>query len=225
MRATQPLGPTSSPLLLKAILGSAAAVAWLLIFAAGLLVDSRPYRNGIQPTIASTLPARGASTQPADTDTKGRGLDLRAFAVTVCVYTPTSVAFLALLAAFIGGCASNLTFSPSEASRESSEPADERAQQRMLFLTENPLASMLRGFLVYLGFIAGVYITADAPFANPTASQFVRFAGTMSLVAFAVGYDPLKFQDLLTVLPRIGGTQTQGARAGGSPAAQRSPST
>lgn len=221
MPAAQPPGRTGPPLLAKAMLGSAAAVAWLLIFAAGLLVDSRPYRNGIQPTIASTPAARGASADPADSETKGRGLDLGAFAVAVCVYTPISVAFLALLAAFIGGCASNLTFS---ATADGPEPADERAQQRMLFLTENPLASMLRGFLVYLGFIAGVYITADAPFANPTASQFVRFAGTMSLVAFAVGYDPLKFQDLLTALPRVGGTQTPGARTGG-PSAARSAST
>lgn len=191
-------------------------------------MDSKPYRDAIQPTaspaVAGTGAPPGSSASPERIDVKGRDIDLRAFAVAVCVYTPISVAFLALLAGLIGGCTSNITFSRTEATREGTEPPDERTQQHMLFLTESPLASMLRGFLVYLGFIAGVYITAEAPFANPTASQFVRFAGTISLVAFAVGYDPLKFQDLMNGLPRVGGAQAQGARAAGSQAGARPPS-
>jgi hypothetical protein len=77
--------------------------------------------------------------------------------------------------------------------------------QRALFRTENPLASMLRSFLIYIGFIAGVYITGNAPFADPTTDQYVRFVGTLSLLAFVVGYDPTKFQDFMSFVPRPGG--------------------
>ena len=101
------------------------------------------------------------------------------------VYTPLNAALLVMLAGFIGGCASSITYS-----------GDDR---RNPFLIENPLASLLRSFLIYVGFI-----TANAPFDAPTADQYVRFVGTLSLLAFVVGYDPTKFQDLLKMIPSPG---------------------
>ena len=106
------------------------------------------------------------------------------------VYTPLNAALLVMLAGFIGGCASSITYS-----------GDDR---RNPFLVENPLASLLRSFLIYVGFIAGIYITANAPFDAPTTDQYVRFVGTLSLLAFVVGYDPTKFQDLLKMIPSPG---------------------
>ena len=63
---------------------------------------------------------------------------------------------------------------------------------------------MFRGFVVYLAFMAGIYITSANPFENPTAEQYVRFASTLSLFGFVVGYDPTKFQDFLGLLPKPG---------------------
>jgi len=63
---------------------------------------------------------------------------------------------------------------------------------------------MLRGFTVYLAVIAGVYVTGGDLFAEASASQYARFAGTVSLLAYLVGYDPTRLQDLLDGLPRLG---------------------
>jgi hypothetical protein len=50
--------------------------------------------------------------------------------------------------------------------------------------------------------MAGVFITANQPFENPTSEQYVRFAASVSLFAFVVGYDPTKFQEALSFLPK-----------------------
>jgi hypothetical protein len=81
-----------------------------------------------------------------------------------------------------------------------SEPHEE-PDASTRFRTENPMASMMRSFLVYLAFIAGVFITTNEPFANPTPDQYVRLAGLLSFVGFLVGYDPTKFQDILSLKP------------------------
>ena len=52
--------------------------------------------------------------------------------------------------------------------------------------------------------IAGVYITGGDPFSDGSPSQYVRFAGSVSLLAYLVGYDPTRLQDLLDGLPRLG---------------------
>jgi hypothetical protein len=163
-----------SAAVMKGTFGCVAVVAWLALFAAGLLVDSGPYRKVLESV--GTADLSGASV-------------FTAFAAAACLYTPVSVAFLTLLAGFIGGCASNMTYGGATPSGPQT--------LKELFRTENPLASMLRSFLVYLTFISGIYITTTDPFAKPTADQYVRFAGTISLLAFVVGYDPTKFQQLV----------------------------
>ena len=74
-------------------------------------------------------------------------------------------------------------------------------EQQAAFRSENPAASMIRGFLVYLGFVAGIYMATNAPFADVTGDQYARLAGTISFLAFVVGYDPTKFQDFITKTP------------------------
>jgi hypothetical protein len=64
---------------------------------------------------------------------------------------------------------------------------------------------MLRGFLVYLATIAGIYITTEDPFAAPTPAQYVRVVGLLSFLGFALGYDPTLVTNLLARLPGLGG--------------------
>jgi hypothetical protein len=85
-----------------------------------------------------------------------------------------------------------------------------------VFRRESPFASMIRSFVVYLAFIAGIYITTNAPFENPDPNQYVRFAGTISLFAFVVGYDPTKFQDFVNWAGTRGGPN--GGASGGAAA-------
>jgi hypothetical protein len=203
----------------KGIVGSLAVLVWLVVFAAGLLIDSKPYRDRIrhQPDVAmaATMPTEGTGSRPTPAIPAARTSDdvsWRAFGVTMLVYTPLNAALLVLIAGFIGGCASNITYSAQQSSMSPAGdggPARvETQEQRVLFRTENPFASMLRSFLIYIGFIAGIYITGNAPFADPSPDQYVRFVGTLSLLAFVVGYDPTKFQDLISIVPRPGGSQT-----------------
>jgi hypothetical protein len=116
---------------------------------------------------------------------------------------PLNVALLTLLAGFAGGCLSNVTYSHWGPSGAENEEGD-RVKARILFLTESPFASTMRSFVVYLGVIAGLYITTNGPFDQPTSEQYVRFAGTISLLSFLVGYDPTRFQDLINLVPRAG---------------------
>jgi hypothetical protein len=68
-----------------------------------------------------------------------------------------------------------------------------------IYMRENPVSSMLRGFVVYIAFLAGVYVGTNAPFADPTQEQYARAAGTTSLLAFIVGYDPTIFRQLISL--------------------------
>jgi hypothetical protein len=101
----------------------------------------------------------------------------------------------------IGGCASLLLYYGSVDQNGERNGADQHPERRS-FLLENPLSSMLRGFVVFVAFVAGVYVGTDTPFADPTQEQYARMAGTLSLFAFLVGYDPTIFRELINFLPR-----------------------
>jgi len=125
--------------------------------------------------------------------------------VSSLVYTPVNVAFLTLLAGFVGGCASNLAY---EHSRElarlrgtAPRKEGEESSNEAFFLSESPFAAMLRSFLVYLAFIAGIFIAGNEPFKVGSADQYVRFATTVSVFAFIIGYDPTKFRQFVDSLP------------------------
>jgi len=49
--------------------------------------------------------------------------------------------------------------------------------------------------------IAGLYFAMDDPFKDPTPSQYMRLAGTLSLLAFVVGYDPTRIEQWLRLVP------------------------
>ncbi|MBM3971514.1 MAG: hypothetical protein FJ302_16885 [Planctomycetes bacterium] len=48
----------------------------------------------------------------------------------------------------------------------------------------------MRGFVIYLCMVAGLYAVPDDPFKDSSSGQYARLAGSMSLVAFIVGFDP-----------------------------------
>jgi hypothetical protein len=179
----------------KGFLGCAAVALWLGLFGAGLLIDSAGYRSVIV-TKPVTIVATADASAGAES---GAGLfHWNAFGASLLLYTPLNAALLTLLAGFVGGCASNITYCGQAPS--ASEDTDARA--RHLFLVESPFASTLRSFVVYLGILAGIYVVGESPFDHPTASQYARFAGTVSLLAFVVGYDPTKFQELMKFIPK-----------------------
>ena len=73
----------------------------------------------------------------------------------------------------------------------------ERLELRADYLHEQPMQSMLRGFLVYIVSVSGMLLITSEPFAAPTPEQFIRLAGLLSTIAFALGYDPTRLEDLV----------------------------
>jgi len=187
-------------LLSRLTLGAAALLAWLVLFAAGLLIETGKYRRFLAPeTYADEVRAAEEAGEPLSVY---GGNAASAFCATTVCYTPTNLIFLTLLAGLLGGCSSNVV--AGSASRED-VPQDQR--RRQMYLEENPWSAMIRGFLVYLCVIAGLYFVMDDPFKNPTPSQYLRLAGTLSVLAFVVGYDPSRIEQWIHLVPNPQATQ------------------
>jgi len=188
--------------------GVLSLVAWFALFAAGVTIDSSPYRAVLASIGGAPVQSASVAPQPGvapSTLGGGKGLTKwEGFVGTMLFYTPLNVALLTICAGLVGGCASSITYSKTRGAEK--PPSDEKVPEgRTIFRTENPVASMLRSFLVYLAFIAGIFITTNDPFWKPTPDQYVRLAGSLSFFAFVVGYDPTRFQDILSLRSRSGG--------------------
>jgi hypothetical protein len=161
--------------------GLACILIWILLFSAGLFVDTKPLRDQL---------------------TKGFDFgDL--FTVCLC-YTPTNAALLTCLSGLAGGISSRLTYG-----RFVEDPVGIGAPEKLtvtevLVRTENPIASLLRSFIVYFIFVAGLAIASPQnPFSEPTQDQYFRFAAMVSVLGFVVGYDPSVFNNFIRRLPWV----------------------
>jgi membrane-bound acyltransferase YfiQ involved in biofilm formation len=165
------------------IAGIIGLIGWFFTFGLGLFIASKPYRDQLL-----------------------QSFQWKAFLVSLFTYTPTNIAALCLLAAFTGGCASQLIISAMRSPQDSgNKEKPEQLSDTQIYMQESPVSSMLRGFVVYVAFLAGVYITSNAPFADPTQEQYARAAGTTSLLAFVVGYDPTIFRQLINLGAKLKG--------------------
>jgi len=167
------------------IVGFVSLAAWIALFGSGLLVSSKPYRQQLETSFS--------------------WLD---FAAAASLYTYTNVAILTCLAGMVGGVSSRLTFKEYETAPETQDDAASSNKQlvsvSLAYRVESPLASMCRSFLVYLLYIGGLAIgipggTESLSDTNP--GQYLRMAGFLSLLGFAVGYDPTLFHAILANLP------------------------
>ncbi|CAI8961656.1 hypothetical protein [Methylocaldum szegediense] len=167
------------------VAGFFSLAAWITLFGSGLLISSGPYRSKLATSFSWT--------------------DL---AAAVSLYTYTNVALLTCLAGVIGGVSSRLTFRKfepiSETQSESTLPDGQSVSISIAYRVESPLASMCRSFLVYLLYIAGLAIGipggTDA-LSDTNPAQYLRIAGLLSLLGFAVGYDPTLFHAILANIP------------------------
>ncbi len=158
------------------VFGILAILGWFFMFGLGIFVASKPYREQLL-----------------------QAFEWKAFFVSLLTYTPTNIAVLCELAAFGGGCASQLVITTASRFRADDSQAKMDISDSEIYMQESPVSSMLRGFVVYISFLAGVYVGTNAPFAEPTQEQYARVAGTISLLAFVVGYDPTLFRQLLSL--------------------------
>jgi hypothetical protein len=178
----------------RVTLGSLALIAWLAFFSVGLLIDSGKYRRHLTPQ-ASTTALTAESQLGGKTVEEFHGSTAQAFGAAIICYTPTNLLFLTLLAGLLGGCSSNVRAQQMENELKSEN------KERLMYLEESPWSAMVRSFVVYMCVIAGLYVVIDDPFKNPTAAQYMRLAGTMSMAAFVVGYDPTQIRRWIGIMP------------------------
>jgi len=133
---------------------------WLVVFAAGTIVSSAPYR-------AQLATFEGDAQQIM----KNAGMVL-------LTYTLTNVALLCLLASMLGMLSAKAILGPDLEAKTS--PPDQ---------TSPTSSALLRGFFVYLTLIGGVLVLSER-FAEPSQSEYVRLAGLISLISFIVNYRP-----------------------------------
>jgi hypothetical protein len=148
-------------------------VLWIVLFAAGILVDSSPYRAGI------TTPDPSANLIHI----------IFNWIVVLLVYTPTNIAMLSLLTGLLGALGRCATLHVIEGDEAVEIPRD----------PINPfLSGVLRGFMSYLLIISGLIVLLDTPpITPPSADQYVRMASVISVVSFIVSYNPKNFGALL----------------------------
>ncbi|GAB3324927.1 hypothetical protein GCM10027299_22530 [Larkinella ripae] len=175
----------------RVLTGIAIFIGWLILFFIGMSVSS-----------AALLPVNNGKIVYWD--------KLFLYSLT---FTPTNTALLAALAGMLGGLASNLSaFNEKENTDVNELERDSFEYRSLIYMTEHPLVSMFRGFLAYLILIAGTYVANFAmPGDNDTAkilsvspSSYFKFAVTVSLLSYLVGYDPSQLQRLIGSL-NVGG--------------------
>lgn len=83
----------------------------------------------------------------------------------------------------------------------------------------------MRGFFVYLAILSGLLILISEPFENPSPGQYVRLAGTSSLLWFIVGWQPGVLAGLINRFIAMAkpGDVKEGATPGRKPASEAEP--
>ncbi len=139
-------------------------LAWTVLFAAGLIIDSGGYRAEL---------------------TSGIGLTLRHkiydWFVAISCYTLTNVLLLCAISSVIGEFGRRVRLGLTEEAEE-------------IRPSGNPFsAALARGFFIYLVAISGIMMLVENPFTATSPQQYVRLAGFISLLSFMMGYNPHMF--------------------------------
>ena len=108
--------------------------------------------------------------------------------MVLVAYTVTNVALLCCTAGIVGAATRRIT---------AKSAVREKLREKPLFNTV--FSGIMRGFSVYLLLLAGVYAATPDPFGSTSPEQYVRMAGTISLLAFSVNYEPDLFQNIIGI--------------------------
>jgi hypothetical protein len=163
---------------------------WLILFAAGILVDTRPYREHISPSavVAMEAPAATATgTAPAAQNAAAphSGNIFKAWLVVLLCYLPLNLAWLCATSSTLGSLGSRANLS------------DDSANSSAVDGTNPYVSALLRGFFVYLFMTSGLLLLDETPFSSPSPGQYIRLAGFLSLFSFVISYQPQLFSALI----------------------------
>jgi hypothetical protein len=140
------------------VLAAILFLSWLLVFGAGILINSQPYRESISSWQGTILSWRFVA----------------AALMVVLTWTPLNIALLAGTSGLLGAQARFAGLEEKEIERPD--------------VTNPYFSALFRGFYIYLLFISGMLVIVETPFSSPTQEQYLRLAGLLSLVSFLVNY-------------------------------------
>jgi hypothetical protein len=156
----------------EAIIGVTAIVAWIALVAAGVSIPTKPY-----------IDLLGSATAKPTTLELARAI----FVILTC-YTFTNVAALCCLAAVVGAIGRSAQI--DDVARD--DPATD--------LRTLCISGMIRGFFMFLVILSGTLVLADQKFDDISIEQYLKLSGLVSVLSFAIGYDPRLF---VTLFQRI----------------------
>jgi hypothetical protein len=207
-----PVPPPLTPR--EGVAALAALVFWLVLFAGGIMIDTTPYRCQISPEGVRALDTRRDDPCALDTTQSGTAQSMAAaevdtlaarraqsaagarpaqdapslwlaWLVVMLWFLPVNLAWLCATAGVMGAFGNIANLSHDQAPR------------RTWDYTNPYVSAVLRGFFVYLFLISGLLLLDDAPFSSSTPAQYVRLAGFLSLLSFAISYSPNVFGGLI----------------------------
>ena len=158
-------------------------MAWIVFFSLGMVIDSSQYRTTLTTDFT-----------------------LFKFLMTLITFTPSNIAILCLASSFTGGCASLLVIRKAQKLLGLTDQPKSQVTSKIIYMSESPFSSMIRGILVFFAFLAGVFITSSNALSAPTPQAYTQAAGIVSLLAFLVGYDPTMFNSLINLSEKIKGS-------------------
>jgi hypothetical protein len=213
-------GPDEGQTRYAAVFGAIGFAMWITFFSVGVLLDSTPDRIITDTTYRQSFLAK----QVAGADSANSAAwvemakklqrhppriwsELRAFLRGATTYTPVNLALLCFWAGFMGGASSRLFYQRALRNQTSISGSviQNLSPTQVHYLGESPFSAALRSFVVYLVLLSGFYLAAGDPFKDLNSSQYLRLAGLVSCIAFAIGYDPSRFTDLINSLPKPSG--------------------
>jgi len=191
-------------------------ILWLGLFGMGMLIDSKPYRDALttkndtlRKDTLRIIITKTINPDKIQTDTlqnvtriapRSNQSSIELFCNVVVFWTPTNVALLSMLAGLAGGFSRKIWRKPNT--------SDTSLNPKIIdgdidFYNTSPFSGMIVGFVVYLAFISGTFLTMDNPFINPTQGQYIRTAGFISIFGFAAAYEPTIFINILSYLTSL----------------------
>ena len=182
----------------ETVLAGLAFGLWLVAFAGGILLQTRPSRALISPGGVAALEgipidsvyALYPHTRPDAAGARAvpLGAYVKAWAVVLVWFLPLNLALLCALAGSLGAFGARANLQGDGADAPPGPSAD---------LSSPYVSALLRGFFVYLVMISGLLLLDDDPFGSPSPGQYIRLAGFLSLFSFVVSYNPGVFSGLL----------------------------
>ena len=161
-------------------------VLWFWLFCGGTLIATGPYITAVAEA-KSVLEVFQYS------------------AMIIGFWTMSNIGILAVLAALLGAYGQRTKFTnrvPIVESRiVSTHESRGRAELRRIRM--HYASAVMRGFGVYMLVLSGLLVMATDALVSPTQGQYVRLAGTISLISFYAGYDPQMLAGLLERVKRF----------------------